>query len=100
MALAIIYRFGPCRRAPQWRWIVWGSIFAAAASLAVSALFSWYVENFGSYNKTYGSLGAIVGFMTWMWLSIVVVLIGAKLSAELERTRSRAANRPAPSPRS
>jgi membrane protein len=48
-------------------------------------LFSWYVANFGSYNKTYGSLGAIFGFMTWMWLSMVVVLVGAKLDAQLER---------------
>jgi membrane protein len=53
--------------------------------LGVSALFSWYVASFGSYNKTYGSLGAIFGFMTWMWISMVVVLIGAKLNSELER---------------
>ena len=52
--------------------------------LAASVLFSWYVANFGSYNQIYGELGAIVGFMTWMWLSMVVVLLGAKLDAELE----------------
>jgi len=85
LALSVIYRYGPSRSAPRWRWITWGSAFAAVAWLAVSALFSWYVANFGSYDKTYGSLGAIIGFMTWMWLSIVVVLVGARLDAELQR---------------
>lgn len=85
LALAVIYRYGPCRSAPQWRWIIWSSVVAAALWLGVSALFSWYVANFGSYNKTYGSLGAIFGFMTWMWISMVIALIGAKLDAELER---------------
>jgi membrane protein len=85
LALSVIYRFGPSRSAPRWRWITWGSAFAAIASLGASILFSWYVANFGSYNKTYGSLGAIIGFMTWMWVSIIVVLVGAKLNAELER---------------
>jgi membrane protein len=85
LALSVIYRFGSSRIAPRWRWITWGSACAAIAWLAASALFSWYVANFGSYNKTYGSLGAIIGFMTWMWVSIIVVLVGAKLNAELER---------------
>ena len=53
--------------------------------------FSWYAANFGNFNKTYGSLGAIIGFMTWMWLSIIVVLMGAKLNAELEHQTTRAA---------
>jgi len=85
-ALAVIYCYGPCRESAQWRWILWSAAFAALVWLGVSALFSWYVANFGSYNKTYGSLGAIFGFMTWMWLSMVVVLVGAKLNAELERS--------------
>ncbi|MGH7030226.1 MAG: YihY/virulence factor BrkB family protein, partial [Stellaceae bacterium] len=59
LALAVVYRFGPSRARPQWRWITWGSAVAAVAWLAVSALFSWYVASFGSYNKTYGSHGAI-----------------------------------------
>jgi membrane protein len=82
--IAVIYRFGPSREQPQWRWISPGSIFAAVTWIAASLLFSWYAEHFGSYNKTYGSLGAVVGFMTWMWISIMVVLVGAKLNAELE----------------
>jgi membrane protein len=59
-------------------------VLAAVAWLAGSALFSWYAGNFGSFNKTYGSLGAVIGFMTWMWLSIIVILIGGKLNAETE----------------
>ena len=57
---------------------------AALLWLSVSMAFSWYVANFGSYNATYGSLGAVIGFMTWMWLSTIVVLLGAKVNAELE----------------
>jgi len=85
-AIAVCYRYAPCRGLPppQWRWTLWSAAAAGLAWLAVSALFSWYVANFGSYNKTYGSLGAIFGFMTWMWISMVVVLIGAKLDSELE----------------
>jgi membrane protein len=96
LALSVIYRYGPSRSAPRWRWITWGSAFAAVAWLAVSALFSWYVANFGSYDKTYGSLGAIIGFLTWLWLSIVVVLVGARLDAELQRREE--ADRPASLP--
>src|SRR6516165_11181520 len=82
-ALTLVYRYAPCRAAPQWRWIIWTSLLAAAVWLGVSSLFSWYAENFGSYDQIYGKLGAIVGFMTWMWLSMVVVLLGAKLEAEV-----------------
>jgi membrane protein len=88
--LTLIYRYGPSRTEPRWQWITWGSAFAAIVWLAASALFSWYAANFGSFNKTYGSLGAIIGFMTWMWLSIIVVLIGAKLNAEIEHQTARA----------
>jgi len=87
--LTLIYRYGPSRAEPRWQWITWGSAFAAIVWLAASALFSWYAANFGSFNKTYGSLGAVVGFMTWMWLSIIVVLIGAKFNAEIEHQTAR-----------
>ncbi len=86
LALAFLYRFGPDRPNARWHWISWGSAFASVLWLLVSAIFSFYVANFGSYNKTYGSLGAAVGFMTWIWLSTTVVLIGAELNAELEKT--------------
>lgn len=85
LALSIVYRYGPDRDNAQWRWITWGSAFASIFWVAASLLFSWYAANFGSYNKTYGSLGAVVGFMTWMWLSTIVVLIGAEIDAVMER---------------
>jgi membrane protein len=84
LMIALIYRYGPNRDKPQWRWITPGSTFAAISWLGGSALFSWYTENFGSYNATYGSLGAVIGFMTWLWLSNIVILVGAKINAELE----------------
>jgi membrane protein len=87
--IALIFRFGPSRDKPKWRWITPGSMFAAAGWLAASLLFSWYAENFGSYNKTYGSLGAAIGFMTWLWISVVVILVGAKLNAETEHQTAR-----------
>jgi hypothetical protein len=62
LALAILYRYGPSREKPQWRWITWGSAVAAVSWLVISILFSWYAENFGNYNKTYGFLGAIIAF--------------------------------------
>src|SRR6185437_7544039 len=85
LGLSVIYRFGPDREHAQWRWISWGSTLAAIAWLAASLLFSWYAANFGSYNETYGSLGAVIGFMTWMWLSGIVVLLGAEIDAVMER---------------
>jgi membrane protein len=96
--IAIIYRFGPSRGKPQWRWISPGSLFAAAGWLGASLLFSWYAENFGSFNKTYGSLGAVIGFMTWLWLSTIVILVGAKFNAEIERQKTPhdATERPIP----
>ena len=82
--LALVYRFGPSRAKARWRWVSWGSIFASLVWVLASAGFSYYVENFGSYNKTYGSLGAAVGFMTWIWISAIIVLTGGELNAEME----------------
>jgi len=82
--LALLYRYGPSRDAPRWRWVTWGSALAAVAWLVTSLGFSWYVANFGKYNETYGSLGAVIGFMTWIWISTTIVLIGAEINAEME----------------
>ena len=87
--IALVYRYGPCRARAKWRWITWGSAFAAVTWVAASIGFSWYVSNFGNYNKTYGSLGAAVGFMTWIWISTIIVLIGAELNAEMEHQTAR-----------
>ena len=83
-AISTLYRYGPSRRRPRWRWINWGGATAAVLWLAASLLFSFYVANFAHYDKTYGSLGAVVGFMTWIWYSTIIVLFGAELNSELE----------------
>ena len=88
-ALACLYRYGPSRTQPQWRWVTWGSAIAGAIWIGGSLLLSWYVANFGTYNATYGSLGAVIGFMVWMWLSIIVVLLGAEINAEMEHQTAR-----------
>jgi membrane protein len=85
LSLAFIYRYGPSRDVSQWRWVSWGSAFAALLWLVTSAAFSWYAANFGTYNETYGSLGAAIGFMTWLWISSIAVLIGAEVDAAMER---------------
>jgi len=89
LGLAMLYRYGPSRRLARWRWISVGSVFASLAWLAVSALFSWYLGNFANYNATYGALGAVVGLMMWMWLSTIVVLVGAELNSEIEHQTAR-----------
>ena len=89
VGLALIYRDGPSRSNPRWRWVSWGGAFAALVWVAGSIAFSWYVTNFGSYNETYGTLGAAIGFMTWIWLSSAVVLVGAELNAEMEHQTAR-----------
>jgi len=96
--LTVLYRYGPSRTKPKWRWITWGSAIAAVLWLVVSLLFTWYAANFASYNKTYGSLGAIIGFMIWIWLSIIVILLGAEIDAELEHQTLRDTTAGAPKP--
>ena len=88
-ALACLYRFGPSRTRPQWRWVTWGSAIAGGIWIVGSLLLSWYVANFGTYNATYGSLGAVIGFMVWMWLSTTIVLTGAEINAEMEHQTAK-----------
>ena len=83
--LALLYRFGPDHRHPRLRWITPGSVAAAIVWLAASALFAWYTAHFGSYNATYGALGAAIGFMTWIWISAIVVMVGAEINAAIDR---------------
>lgn len=82
--IATLYRYGPAREPPKWRWVSWGSGIAAVLWLVFSGLFSWYASNVGSFDATYGSLGAAIGFMTWIWISTIVVVTGAELNSELE----------------
>jgi len=88
-ALACLYRYGPSRTHPQWRWVTWGSALAGGVWIVGSLLLSWYVANFGSYNATYGSLGAVIGFMVWMWLSTIIVLVGGEINAEMEHQTAK-----------
>ena len=84
LGLSVLYRHGPSRRHAKWRWVSVGSVFAALTWIAVSVAFSWYLSKFADYNATYGSLGAVIGLMMWMWISTAVVLIGAELNSEIE----------------
>lgn len=87
--LAVLYRYGPDRRKPRWQWVTWGSGVAMALWLGASALFSLYVSKFASYDKTYGSLGAVVVLLMYLYLSSLIVVIGAELNGELEHQTAR-----------
>ena len=83
-ALALLYRIAPDRSAAHWKWVSVGSIFAVLAWVAVTFGFRIYVSSFGSYNETYGSLAAVVVILLWLWLTAVIVLLGAEINAEIE----------------
>jgi membrane protein len=89
LGLAILYRYGPDRRSARWQWVSVGSVFATLTWFVASFLFSWYLANFANYNATYGSLGAVVGLMIWLWISTAVVLLGAEFNAEIEHQTAR-----------
>jgi membrane protein len=89
LALAAIYRYGPSRREARWQWLSVGSVAAAVGWLLSSVLFSWYIAHFDAYNAMYGSLGAAIGMMMWMWISGIVILLGAELNAEIEHQTAR-----------
>lgn len=83
-AFAAAYRYGPSRARARWRWVAPGAFAAAFFWMAGSAGFSWYLNNVARLDATYGSLGAVIGFMLWIWFSVMVILIGAELNAEIE----------------
>jgi len=87
VALGVVYRFAPARRTPQWHWLSPGTIAAALTWLIGSAGFSFYVANFASYDKTYGSLGAVVILLMWLYVSAYIILAGAELNSEIEKCR-------------
>jgi membrane protein len=92
--LAVLYYAGPNVKQPGIRWVSPGSVLAVLLWLVVSAAFALYVASFSSYNKTYGALGGVVAFLVWLWLTNVVILLGAELNAELERGRQIQAGHP------
>ncbi|HEV7718188.1 MAG TPA: YihY/virulence factor BrkB family protein [Arsenicitalea sp.] len=89
LAIGVLYRWGPSRKQAKWRWITPGAVLAVIGIGIVSLLFSWYASSFSDYNATYGSLGAVIGLMTWIWLSVTVLIIGAELNSELEHQTAR-----------
>ena len=95
LMFSILYYASPNVRQPGLRWVTPGAILAVVVWIVASAAFGIYVANFGSYNKTYGSLGAIVIFLVWLWLTNVAILLGAELNAEIERGRQIEAGKPA-----
>ena len=82
--LALLYRYGPCRRSAKWHWVSVGSLFAMVVWLIASAAFSLYVSNFATYDRVYGSLGAVIILLFWLYISFYIVLVGAEINAELE----------------
>jgi len=97
-AFAIVYRYGPCRARARWRWVTWGGLFSAVLWLGGSLGFSWYVNHVAHFDVTYGSLGAVIGFMMWIWTSVMVVLVGAELNAEIEHQTAIDSTTGAPMP--
>lgn len=81
---SLLYRYGPSRKPARWRWISWGSLFATFVWLIASISFSYYLQNFGDYEAVYGSLGAAIGFMMWTWISVIILVVGAEINAEIE----------------
>lgn len=89
VGLAVVYRYGPDRHSPRWRWVGPGAAIATVLWILGSIGFSVYVNNFGSYNQTYGSLGAVIVLLLWLFLTSFVVLLGAEIDAELEHQTAR-----------
>jgi membrane protein len=91
---ALLYWAAPNVKHPKFKWVSPGGVLAVLLWLLASAAFAFYVSNFGSYNKTYGSIGGVICFLTWLWISNVVILLGAEFNAELERGRQIEAGHP------
>ncbi|ARE40535.1 Ribonuclease BN [Rhodovulum sp. P5] len=84
LGIGVLYRFGPSRRAAEWRWLTPGAVVACALWLAASVGFAYYTDNFASYNESFGALSGVIVLLTWMWMSAYVLLLGAVINAEAE----------------
>jgi membrane protein len=91
---AIFYWAAPNVKHPKFRWITPGSVLGVLVWIIASAAFAFYVASFSSYNKTYGALGGVIVFLTWLWISNIAILLGAEFNAELERGRAMEAGHP------
>ena len=87
--LAVLYRHGPSRTQARWQWVSWGAAIATVLWIVGSLAFSWYAANFADYNKTYGSVGAVIGLLMWFYITAYVMLLGAALNSEMERQTAR-----------
>ncbi len=96
--ISLIYHYGPSREPAKFRWLSWGAVFSTLLWLAASILFSYYLETFADYQATYGALGALIGFMVWTWISVIALIVGAELNAELEHQTARDTTTGAPLP--
>lgn len=89
VGLGVLYHFGPNRDHPEWRWVTPGAVLATVLFLVISAAFSIYVSQFGSYNETYGALGGVIVLLLWLYFAALSILVGAELNAEAEHQTSR-----------
>ncbi|MFA5592537.1 MAG: YihY/virulence factor BrkB family protein [Micavibrio sp.] len=90
LGIQIVYYIAPAHKQPQWRWMSWGAVIATLFWLGGSSLFSLFVSNFGRYNETYGSLGAVAVLLLWFWLNALTILFGAEVNASFrQRDNSR-----------
>lgn len=85
LLLSAAYRYGPCRRVAKWRWVTWGATFSATIWVTGSALLSYYAAHYAQFNPLLGSLGLVMVFLFWCYLTVLIVLLGAQINAELER---------------
>ncbi len=84
VGLTVLYRHGPSRTSPEWRWVTWGSAFATISWLLMSIAFTIYLNRIANFDVTYGALAAPIGFLLWVWLSIIVIILGAEINGEME----------------
>ncbi len=82
--IVLLYHYGPSRERAKLVWLSWGAVFSTLLWLGSSFVFSYYLDNFANYNATYGTLGALIGFMVWIWISVIIIIVGAEINAELE----------------
>lgn len=95
LAFGVVYYLGPNVEHPKWHFVTFGAVFAIVVWLLASGAFSFYASRFGSYNKAWGSLSAVVVMLTWLWISSVALLLGAEINAEAERSRELRRGEPA-----
>jgi membrane protein len=98
IGIMALYRFGPSREPAKVRWLTWGAAFSTILWFAASLAISYYLSNIANYNATYGTLGALIGFMVWTWISAIIVIVGAEINAELEHQTARDSTTGRPKP--